>query len=138
MARRMSFTSSHISTRIDLSGPMFDGRAIRAAREYVGAAELDVGEHGVQIIRRELDRVLKHPTGYYRSNIHAVKRGAHVTIDDNRVIYGPWLEGTGSRNSPVTRFKGYSTFRRMFRKINADAARVATELLRAQYLRRMQ
>jgi hypothetical protein len=26
-------------------------------------------------------------------------------------VYGPWLEGVGSRNFPVTRFRGYHAFR---------------------------
>jgi len=38
------------------------------------------------------------------SNLHGV-------ISDSGVVYGPWLEGVGSRNQ-ATRFKGYAIFRR--------------------------
>lgn len=116
---------------------MFDGRALRAVKEFCNHVEWEVGDYGVQVIQEELDDVLRHPTGYYRSQIHTVRRGAHVTIDDNDVIYGPWLEGTGSRNSPVTRFPGYFTFRRMYRKIQLNAGRIAEQLFRAQYLHRI-
>ena len=39
-----------------------------------------------------------------------VVQGLNGRIDDNGVVYGPWLEGTSSRNQ-TTRFKGYGAFR---------------------------
>jgi hypothetical protein len=41
----------------------------------------------------------------------------HGVVDDSNVIYGPWLEGVGSRNEK-TRFKGYFTFRKAAQKLN--------------------
>lgn len=59
----------------------------------------------------------KGSTGHYRQNIHG--RVQHLTgrIDDGGVVYGPWLEGTGSRNAS-TRFKGYRSFRRTAQWLN--------------------
>ena len=34
----------------------------------------------------------------------------HGRIHDSKVVYGPWLEGIGSRNAK-SRFKGYAMFR---------------------------
>ena len=50
-------------------------------------------------------------TGHYRSNLHPTFGNMQGRIDDNSVVYGPWLEGTDSRNQ-TTRFKGYASFRR--------------------------
>lgn len=133
-----SFGSSHFGTEIHFSGPMFDGRALRAVREYVDEIPEEIGDEGVKIIRSELGRVLKHPTGYYQSQIRATHAGAQVLIHDGRVVYGPWLEGTGSRNFPATRFRGYKTFERMFPVINATAEAKSELLLRLKYLRRME
>ena len=50
-------------------------------------------------------------TGNYRRNIHGRRTGLHGRVDDNKVVYGPWLEGTSTRNQ-TTRFKGYALWRR--------------------------
>jgi hypothetical protein len=135
---RVSFTSNRAgSTRIEMSGPVFDGRAYRASRALVKETEEQIGKEGVRIIRRELHRVLQHPTGYYESRIRSQRRLGRIYINDANVVYGPWLEGEGSRNYPVTRFKGYHTFRRMLPVINRKASVICTALLRSKYLRRM-
>ena len=53
----------------------------------------------------------KASTGNYRRNINGMVRDLSGLITDGGVIYGPWLEGVGSRNAS-TRFKGYAAFRR--------------------------
>ena len=52
-----------------------------------------------------------NPTGHYRRSIHGdLASSLHGRIHDSNVVYGPWLEGVGSRND-TTRFKGYAIFR---------------------------
>jgi len=76
-------------------------------------------------------------TGHYARSIHGRMAGSlHGVIDDTRVVYGPWLEGVGSRNQ-ATRFKGYAIFRRtkdklqkMGRDILAKHVQRALERLR--------
>ena len=46
------------------------------------------------------------------------------------VIYGPWLEGTGSRNYPVTRFKGYRNWRRVTQMLEKAAKPIAEKSIR--------
>jgi hypothetical protein len=46
------------------------------------------------------DQVLQHPTGYYQSKITVERAGTGYRVTDQGVVYGPWLEGTGSRNAP--------------------------------------
>jgi hypothetical protein len=52
-------------------------------------------------------------TGHYRRNVSGSvsTRSLKGTITDGGVIYGPWLEGTSSRNR-TSRFPGYASFRR--------------------------
>lgn len=94
--------------RLDVStssrGPMFDGRARIAANAYVDELERNLAEDGRTILLEQLDRVLKTQTPYYATRIEVVEGNK---IWDNRVDYGPWLAGVGSRNYPATKFKGY-------------------------------
>jgi hypothetical protein len=58
-----------------------------------------------------------------------------TAVTDSGVIYGPWLEGTGSRNR-TTRFKGYATFRKAAQELDRRAFRIAAAML-DRYVRRM-
>ena len=62
-------------------------------------------------------------TGHYRRGIHTVLRGLLGRIDDSNSVYGPWLEGVGSRNA-TTRFKGYHSFRRVANELQQEAPRI--------------
>lgn len=55
----------------------------------------------------------------YRKTIHALVSNMNMTILDNNAVYGPWLEGTGSRNE-TSQFKGYATFRKVGDWIESD------------------
>ena len=100
-------------TSIEFKGPFFEaGRRNQVMRKLERDTQDEIDQYAVDLVRTLLGAVLKHPTGYYQSKIRAHRHTTHTIIDDDRVVYGPWLEGTGSRNYPVTRFKGYHTFRR--------------------------
>jgi len=114
-------------------GPLFDGRARRAANEYVTRLERNLAEEGRTILLGELDRVLKTQTPYYVTRIEVVD--GHK-IWDNRVIYGPWLAGIGSRNYPVTKFRGYDHWIVTRDKLNARKQGIGERLLR-RYTGRM-
>ncbi len=64
------------------------------------------------------------PTGFAAANIKALDLGAGYLVTDSDIVYGPWLEGTSSRNT-TTRFKGYAIFRRTARSIDNEAVRIA-------------
>lgn len=118
----------HVS--VEVSGPVFDGRAHRALDDYAEQVVDDVAEQGFRDIHFTLARVLKHPTGYYQSRIRNRAVGSARVLYDDRVIYGPWLEGIGSRNAPVTRFAGYFTFRRVAQALTKKAPQIAERTLR--------
>lgn len=126
-----------VHTRVHVHGPLFDGRADRAITDYSEAVVEDVADQGFRDVHFTLARVLKYPTGYYQSHIRDRALGSAHVIYDDRVIYGAWLEGVGSRNAPVTRFEGYFTFRRVAVHLNKKAPAIAQRVLQ-RYLGRMQ
>ena len=96
--------------RVIQSGPIFNGDFERAVDDFTDEAvwaitKVGRGDLGIHFIKN-----FKHPAGYYESQVEAVRGALHTFrshIHDNDVVYGPWLNGTGSRNYPVTRFRGY-------------------------------
>jgi len=123
--------------RLDVStqarGPMFDGRAQRALNSYVDHLERRLADDGRTILLDQLDRVLKTQTPYYATRIEVVDGNK---VWDNRVIYGPWLAGIGSRNYPVTKFKGYDHWIVTRRILNERKQGIGERLLR-RYTGRM-
>lgn len=104
-------TVPHFNVTIRASGPVFDQRGPQIIRRYGEAAERAVAEEGARMVRQRLHQVLRHPTGYYEGHVAAERFNNRWEVNDDGIVYGPWLEGTGSRNR-TTRFKGYATFRR--------------------------
>jgi hypothetical protein len=126
-------------TSIDVhySGPMFDGRAAHEVTAFLGAATREVAKVGQDDVGIQLIKVIRHPTGYYESHIAIAQAAPTIwRVHDSGVIYGPWLEGVGSRNFPVTRFKGYFTFRKVAITLRLKAGRIASSVL-PPYIRRM-
>lgn len=111
------------------TGPFRDGRFQRAASDYSDQLQYAVALHGEELVTRRLNQVLKTQTPYYRTRITVRRAHGGYEVTDQGVIYGRWLEGTGSRNYPVTRFRGYATFRRVKPLVDRDANRIAIQLL---------
>ncbi len=113
-------------------GPLFTGLYQEQVRAYMQVAEKAVAEHGVNLVTERLGTVLQNPTGYYESLIQTDRRTPGTAITDGwpgtGVLYGPWLEGLGSRNA-TTRFKGYFTFRLTTQQLQNDAGGIAAALL---------
>lgn len=96
---------------VRLSGPLFDARGPAIMQDLRHDGLNKVGGQGVSNVQTNLDTSIRHPTPYYETQIRMEEHGDTVLVDDRGVIYGPWLEGVGSRNKS-TRFKGYFSFRR--------------------------
>lgn len=119
-----------ISVTVVKVGPFFDGRAAKQIQNACDAIEQRVATIGASMIRTELHAVLRNETPYYRLQNEAREDPPGWKIWDRGVIYGPWLEGVGSRNFPVTRFKGYATYRRTFQQIDRRAGVIAQYTIR--------
>lgn len=119
------------------AGPLFDGRADRKLEQMRGEIGRRVSKIGASMIRTELSHVLKNEEPYYRLQNEARSTPPDWKIWDSDVIYGNWLEGTGSRNFPKTRFKGYATYRRTFPLIE-QRAQVIAEYTAAEFVKGME
>lgn len=115
--------------RLIRRGPMFNGRTAAALKTYADQVGYKVATFAEDQVQQRLAQVLQHPTGYYQSKVTVARQGTGYVVWDQGVVYGPWLEGTGSRNAPVTRFAGYATFRRTKALVDRRAAQIAYELL---------
>lgn len=100
-----------INVDIRYRGELFHGGAGASLDRAAHDGEVDVAQDAARHIHVRLARVLQRPTGRYQSTVHVV-RTADPFVDGDGTVYGPWLEGVGSRNA-TTRFKGYATFRRV-------------------------
>lgn len=127
-----------ISVEVDVSGPVFDERGQEALDRFVLRAEDDIAQEGVRIVRELLGEVLKHPTGYYSSRVMWARKASFAQVIGDNVIYGAWLEGVGSRNSPVTRFAGYFTFRRATTRLQGRVREVVERSALPQLLRELE
>lgn len=120
----------------NIKGPMFNGQAARAVDDAVAQITREIATQGQHDVQERLGHVLRHPTGKYQHRIRVAKTSKTVaTVDDQRSVYGPWLEGTSRRNTS-TRFKGYSTFRKVMQALDRKAPAIANRVI-ARYLGRM-
>lgn len=117
-------------------GPLFDGRADHELERAARQMETDVGHAAEAEWLRFLNASIKHPTPYYETQITTQREAGHVVVHDRGIIYGFWLEGIGSRNFPVTRFRGYHSRDKAVHSISPRVKEIAERTLRP-YLARM-
>lgn len=118
-----------VDTKIRKKGPIFENPTARI-EVFLGVAEERVAQEGKNMVLQRLEVVLRNPTGYYESRIQTERVGEVWEVNDTRrVLYGPWLEGTGSRNSS-TRFKGYRTFRTVRQELDSKTPAIIRPLIR--------
>ena len=86
----------------------------------------DVGDARVEILHRAHFR---RPRPVYWNKVHAKPRADYHVVTDGGVIYGAWLEGTGSRNE-TTRFKGYWSFRTATQSLRASVPVIVAPIVR--------
>ena len=110
-----------MSITVRVSGPIFHpDNDLDRLMEDIEEAVADAAYHTVH---GNLASSLRNPTGYYQAHIEIDRRGGDRVVHDSDVIYGPWLEGTGSRNDS-TRFKGYASFRRAAQTVEGQVDRL--------------
>lgn len=117
-----------LNVSVTQKGPIFDGRADAAVTAFREEATEEIAQEGVNLVRVRLRKVLRNPTGYYESRVQTDRSFTDRAVTDGGVIYGPWLEGTGSRNR-TTRFKGYATFRLTKQELQGVAVNIAERVL---------
>ena len=112
------------------TGPLFDGRAQPMVNGMLDEVKNEVGDAALWRWQMNMIGTFRESTGRYESHAHKVTRDRDVVVNDgwgdtNDLPYGPWLEGVGSRNSPVTRFPGYLNLRRALQYVWPRVASIA-------------
>lgn len=120
---------------VNVSGPIFDGRAAYEVTEYLKAARHDVAAQGYSNVMENLNASIKYPTPYYELQINVRDEGNQRVINDRGVVYGWWLE-KGDRNH-IT-FLGYHSFQFAANKLEKGQAEELAERKLEEYVRRMQ
>lgn len=113
---------------VNLSGPLFDGSAPSVFVRMADDCATEVAAQGYAYVMTNLNASIRHPTPYYETQITVDRVGRDRRIHDRGVVYGNWLEGTGSRNK-TTRFKGYASFRRAKQQLDADVPRLVAAVV---------
>ena len=136
-----------LTTKVELTGPLFRGVAPRILRQVTESAVKDLTEAGESFL---LLRLRPRPSGVYKTaqeagkeksvgnyarNIQSVVKNLTGELSDGGVIYGPWLEGVGSRNKSA-RFKGYFSFRAAKQLVEKRVDRTINQYL-GKFVRRM-
>jgi hypothetical protein len=116
-----------IKFQTKIEGPLFDGRGIKQMRTAINGAVTELTQDAESFLMLTLRPGGAYKslaeggtsTGHYRRNISTSVKNLIGMVHDNGVIYGPWLEGSSSRNS--SRFPGYASFRRAAQDVQKHA-----------------
>lgn len=97
-----------VSFRSTQRGPISDGRIFHQVDAYEHDVAEAIADETQDVVLRKFNSRIRHQTPYYTTTIdtHEIT-STRYSVRDNGVIYNHWLEGDGSRNSPVTIFPGY-------------------------------
>lgn len=114
-----------------LRGPISSGQIYQHVDEYESDVARELAEETEDTWLSRLHGSLRHQTPHYTTQI-SKRQIAHNRwkVHDNGVVYGHWLEGTGSRNSPVTRFPGYHALEFTEGAMQARRSNIARKILR--------
>lgn len=103
-----------VTVDADVKGPLADGTADQALQEWARNTAKAIADEGADMLRQFPMDKTGRARGGFQANIHVLQNGPEARIPApmiRGVTWGPWLEGTSSRNES-TRFKGYHLFRK--------------------------
>jgi hypothetical protein len=128
------------TTKVTMTGPLFNGQAAAAAAEFTQAFAAELAEVARDWIKLDTQRMTRSgsDTGAAASGVKLSGEGATWVVSGgiNKGLYAwPWLEGTSRRNKS-TPFAGYHTFRRTRLRMRTQVSALA-ELRMQPYLERM-
>jgi hypothetical protein len=96
----------HFKSRVH--GDISSGRMEKDATEYEHECAQEIADMAKDVWVHNLQGSIRHPTPYYWTRIDTREITPNrYEVHDHDIVYGPWLEGTGSRNAPDSIFPGY-------------------------------
>lgn len=130
-----------IRSRARYTGPLLDDATTRRVfRDFADDLEEDGAEFALDRVKDSFHTHFKNPTGFYESNVRIRRTSTGREVWDGGwagPVYGPWLEGNGSRNN-TTRFKGYHSFRNAARALENRIEEMGDRLFRTRYRNRLE
>lgn len=123
-----------MAVTVTTTGPLFDNRADELLAEMCVEIQTTVGDQAFVEFETNLELNIKHSGPIYQSFVQVTDLdGARVVNDGygqtNDLQYGLWLEGIGSRNYPVTKFRGYHALRDAFESTATQAEELAAPII---------
>lgn len=127
-----------VRTRMQYNGPIFDARGRRIFNQFRDELEEESAEFVLDHVKDTFHTHFKNPTGYYESNVR-INSARNEVWDGGFAgpVYGPWLEGVGSRNN-TTRFKGYKAFRKAANALERRIEDMGDRMFRLRYQNRLE
>lgn len=122
-------------TSVEYKGAIFDGRGDAILKRFEDDAQKDIAEDVNTRLHLLFGRYFKHRTGRYESTVKVRHSNGSLEVGDQGSVYGPWLEGTSSKNKQ-TRFRGYKIFRKAFEQEDSHAVSKAEVLFARKYERK--
>lgn len=117
-----------LELHVNLSGPIADLTAPAIIDRYASHLRHVMADEVEDRVKLHLMGVLRHDRGVYIEWTHQEDLPDRINVTDRWIVYGPWLEGVGSRVGPVgtgkwpmTRFPGYHTYRIVTQEYNLVA-----------------
>ena len=107
-----------------VSGPIADGSAQEAIRDWLDASKKDVAQAAIDLLHAYTMDKTGRATGHYQEMIRSTVLAYNDILVNDPVVYGPWLEGSSKRNRS-TRFKGYRLWRTTRQQIQKQAPDIA-------------
>lgn len=115
-----------MSIDVSFEGPIFDGRAARAMQDACHDARDDIAATAEERVLMGTSASFKTRTPYYETRVTTTRVTSEVSlVHDQGVVYGPWLEGVGSRNRARPGFPGYGHWRKAKDAIAARGPQIA-------------
>ena len=128
----MATVGWEINFRSRIRGPIESGAIHRHVREYESDVAKAIADEGEDMVKASLDSTMRHPTGHLMSGVGTKRLSWNRwELHSNKHIpYDHWIEGTGSRNSPVTVFPGYHNFATTEERLGLKRGNIARKILR--------
>lgn len=117
---------------IDFDGPLFRGMEANAiVKDFLDDARNEISGQAYAEVMTFLNQDIKRPTPYYETQVTRTRQAnGNGSVHDRGVKYGPWLEGTDSRNRPRPGFPGYAAFSRAAVAVQARVDEIIAPALR--------
>lgn len=139
---------------VNLDGPIFNGLAELAASDAADAIRKALAEKGEQRVKDAFNARIRVNRGIFIGTITTIGSSrvmvwvgpnnsktytmpvvvadpaTDLVVTSELATYSPWLQGSGSRNFPVTRFPGYHGFRIAAQELDLEAEVIAERVIK--------